>query len=140
MHCFFYSLYTKMVQAEKNILDMNFAQKVCIFCIMSKRNNDSFCCSLNHIICFCKSRVMPRFVRGKILFLPLFCIHRRNRREGFNRGKVLLLKKLIISEDNNERTYTHIIIYTRTHTIFCIYVTHTLLGLCMYVCVCVCVL
>ena len=41
-----------------------------------------------------KSRVMPRFVRrGKIRFVPLFCIHRRNRHEDFNSETVLLLKK-----------------------------------------------
>ena len=47
---------------------------------------------------------MPRFVRRrKIPFVPPFCIHRRNGHERFNSQKVLLLKKLIICEDNNER-------------------------------------
>ena len=41
--------------------------------------------------------------RNKILFVPLFCIHRRNRHEHFNSAKVLLREKLIICEDNNER-------------------------------------
>ena len=40
---------------------------------------------------------MPRFVRrGKIPFVPLFRIHRRNCHEGFNSEKVLLLKKIIV--------------------------------------------
>ena len=37
---------------------------------------------------------MPPFVRrGQILFVPLFCSHRRYRHERFNSEKVLLLKK-----------------------------------------------
>ena len=92
-----------MVQAERTILDMNVAGKLCVFDTMSKRSNYSFCCILNHDICFCKSRVMPRFVRrGKFPFVPLFGFI-KDRHEGFNGEKVLLLKKLIICEDNNER-------------------------------------
>ena len=35
----------KMVQSEeKNILDMIFVQNICVFGIISKRNNCSFCC------------------------------------------------------------------------------------------------
>ena len=58
---------------QKTIIqDMIFVQNVCVFGTISKRNDCSFCCFLNHI-CFCKSRVMLRFVRqGKILFVPLF--------------------------------------------------------------------
>ena len=48
---------------------------------------------------------MLRFVRrGKIPFVSLFCIHQRNRHERFNSEKVLLLKKLIICEDNNKNS------------------------------------
>ena len=63
----------KMVQSEKIIQDMIFVQNLCVFGTISKRNNCSFCCFLNHIICFCKSRVMLRFVwQGKIPFVALF--------------------------------------------------------------------
>ena len=68
-----YSLYQKMVQAENIFLDMNCVKKLYVFGTMSKQNNCSLCCFLNHISCFCKSRVMLRFVRrGKIPFVPRF--------------------------------------------------------------------
>ena len=64
---------TKMVEAAKNILDMIPVQNECVIGILLKRNNCSFCCFLNHIICFCKSRAILRFVRQrKIQFVPLF--------------------------------------------------------------------
>ena len=72
-----------MVQAENNFNRIKIAQQVCVFDIISKRNNCSFCCFLNHIICFCESRVMSRF--GAMRQNPVsatFCIHRRNRHEG----------------------------------------------------------
>ena len=88
-----------MVQSEKNILDMIFVQNLCVFGTISKRNNCSFCCFLNHIICFCKSRVMLRFVRqGKIPFVPLFIFIEEIVM------KVSTTKKLIC-EDNDERNY-----------------------------------
>ena len=68
-----YSLYKKMVQSVKNILDMIFVQNVFVFVTISKRNNCSFCCFLNHIICFWKSRVMLCFVR-QITFVPHFIV------------------------------------------------------------------
>ena len=55
----------KMVRTEKQIWFL--FQNVCVFGNMSKGNKCSFCCFLNHIICFCKSRVLLRFVRQGIL-------------------------------------------------------------------------
>ena len=64
----------KIVQSEeekKSWYDL--FQNVCVFGIILKQINCSFCCFLNHIICFCKSRVMLCFVRqGKIPFVPVF--------------------------------------------------------------------
>ena len=89
---------TKMVPAEEKI--MIFVKNVCVFDIISKRNNCSFCCILNHIICCCRSRVMPRFVRrGKIPFVPLFCIHQIK----LIIRKVSTTKKLIICDERNYR-------------------------------------
>ena len=63
----------KWYSQKKNILDMIFVQNFCVFGIILKQIDCSFCCFLNHIICFCKSRVMLCFVRqGKIAFVPLF--------------------------------------------------------------------
>ena len=63
-----------------------------------KQNNCSSCCFLNHIICFCKSRVMLRFVRqGKILFVPLFIF--------IEEIVMKLSTKKLICEDNDERNY-----------------------------------
>ena len=69
-----YSLYKKKwYSKEKNYFDMIFVEKLCVFGIILKRNNSSFCCFLNHIIYFGKSRVVLRLVRqGKIPFVPLF--------------------------------------------------------------------
>ena len=59
-----YSLYQKkMVQSENFFFYMKFVPTVCVFDIISKRNKCSFCCYLNYIFCFCKSRVMSRFMR-----------------------------------------------------------------------------
>ena len=59
----------KMVQSENIFLNMKCFQQQYI----SKRNKCSFCCYLNHIFSFCKSRVMPCFMRwGKFPFVPLF--------------------------------------------------------------------
>ena len=77
---------------------MIFVQNVYIGTI-SKWSNCSFCCFLNHIICFCKSRVMLRFVRqGKILLVPLFI---------FIKDLVMKVSttKKLIYEDNDERNY-----------------------------------
>ena len=65
-------------------LDMKFVQKVYVFDVISKRNNCSFCCFLNDIGCFYKSRVTLRFVRcmRQNPVCATFCIHRRNRHEG----------------------------------------------------------
>ena len=55
------SVLNKMVQSENTFLHMK-----------------SFCCFLNHSFCFCKSRVVPRFMRGlynacsMIVFVSLF--------------------------------------------------------------------
>ena len=69
-----YRLYLKKwYSKKKKILGMICFQNVCVFGIILKQINCSFCCFLNHIICFCKSRVMLCFVRqGKIPFVPLF--------------------------------------------------------------------
>ena len=95
-----YSLYIQeMVQSEKNYLDMIFVENVCVFGIILKRNNGSFYCFLNHIIYFCKSRVMLRLVRqGKIPFVPLFA---------FIEEIVMKVSttKQLICEDNDERNY-----------------------------------
>ena len=71
---FIYSVYQKEWYSQKIFfLNMIFVQKVCVFGNILKRNNCAFCCFLNHIICFCKSRVILRLVRqGNILFVPLF--------------------------------------------------------------------
>ena len=63
----------KMVQSDKNILDMIFVNNVCVFGTILKQIDCSFCHFLNHIICFCKSRVMLCFVwQGKTPFVQLF--------------------------------------------------------------------
>ena len=95
-----YRLYKKNgTVRRKKILDMIFFQIVCVFGIILKQINCSFCCFLNHIICFCKSRVMLCFVRqGKMLFVPLFIFIEEIVME------VSTTKKLI-SEDNDERNY-----------------------------------
>ena len=143
---------------------MIFVENVCVFGIILKRNNWSFCCFLNHIIYFCWSRVMLRLMRqGKIPFVPLFV---------FIEEIVMKVSttKQLICEDNNERNYWSIILliylllsstrtkthtrtqtnthtnkHTHTHTLkFCIYVTHSnwlvCVGVCMFVYVCMCVL
>ena len=95
-----YRLYKKNGTSRKKIiLDMISVQNVCVFGTILKWNNCSFCCFLNHTICFCKSRVMLRFVRqGKILFVPLFIFI-----------KEIVMKvsatKELICEDNDERNY-----------------------------------
>ena len=62
-----------MVQSEEKNLYMIFVQNVYVFSTILKQIDCSFCCFLNHIICFCKSRVMLCFVRqGKIPFVPHF--------------------------------------------------------------------
>ena len=62
--------------------------------IISKRNKCSFCCYLNHIFCFCKSRVMPRFMRwGKIPFVPLFVFIVEIVMKVSNNEAVFLIKK-----------------------------------------------
>ena len=58
---------------EKKYLGMMLVKNVCVFGIILKQNNSSFFCLLNHIIYFCKSRVMLRLVRqDKIPFVLLF--------------------------------------------------------------------
>ena len=65
------NLYKK--SQEKKYLGMIIVENVFVFGIVLKQNNSSFFCFLNHIIYFCKSRVMLRFVRqDKIPFVPLF--------------------------------------------------------------------
>ena len=84
---------------KQNCLDMIFVENVCAFGIILKQNNCSFCCFLNHIIYFCKSRVMLRLVRqGKIPFVPLFV---------FIEEIVMKVSttKQLICEDNDERNY-----------------------------------
>ena len=143
-----------MLQAEtKIILDMILVQNVCVIGILLKRNNCSSCCFLNHIICFCKSRVMLRFVRqGKIQFVPLFIFIEEIAM------KVSTTKNLIVRTMMKEiteafciylllsstRTNTHTHTHTHTHLSFCIYVTHSHWRVCVCVCVlcmcgCVCV-
>ena len=141
---------------------MIFVENVCVFGIILKRNNWSFCCFLNHIIYFCWSRVMLRLMRqGKIPFVPLFV---------FIEEIVMKVSttKQLICEDNNERNYWSIILliylllsstrtkthtrtqtnthtnkhtHTRTHLSF-VSMSHTQIGLCVwvYVCLCMCVL
>ena len=132
--------------AEKIILDMIFVQNVCVFGTISKRNDCSFCCFLNHI-CFCKSRVMLRFVRqGKILFVPTFYIQ-RNRSESFNNKKVnlwgqwwkKLLTHLLVWYLLLSCTHTNTQTHTHTHTLQFLYLCHTQIGLCVFVCMYVCV-
>ena len=107
---------------------MILVEKLCVFDIILKQNNSSFCCFLNHIIYFCKSRV----------------IHRRNRHESFNNKTInlwgqwwkKLLKHLSIwyvllsstrtntqtRSQTNKQTHTQ----THTHTLkCCTYVTHS---------------
>ena len=109
-HIFYiYRLYKKMVQAENN-------------CGMW--NDCSFCCFLNHTICFFKSTVMLCFVRqGKIPFVPLFIfIKEIFCHESFNNKKVKLwgqwwkklLKHLLILYLLLSSTHTNI--HTHTHT------------------------
>ena len=78
---------------------MNFVQKVCVFITMSKRNNCSFCCFLNHIICFCKARVMPMqfcAMRQNPVTVPLFVFIVEIVIKVSNNETVLLRKKLIM--------------------------------------------
>ena len=78
---------------------MIFVQNVCVFGTILKQINCSFCCFLNQIIRFCKSRVRLCFVReGKIQFVPLFIFIEEIVME------VSTTKKLIC-EDNDERNY-----------------------------------
>ena len=52
---------------------MIFVENVCVFDIILKKNDSFLFCFLNHIMYFCKSRVMLRLVRqDKIPFVPLF--------------------------------------------------------------------
>ena len=82
---------------------MIFIQTVCIFGTILKQINCSFCCFLNHIICFCKSRVMLCFVQhGKILFVPLFIFIKE-----IVMMEVSTTKKLIC-EDNDEKLLKHL--------------------------------
>ena len=74
-----------MVQSGKNYLGMIFVENLIVFGIILKQNNSSFFCFLNHIIYFCKSRVMLRLVRkDKIPFVPLFVFIKTNHHESFN--------------------------------------------------------
>ena len=83
---------------RKKILEIIFVQNVCVFGTILKQIDCSFCCFLNHIICFCKSRVMLCFVRqGKIPFVPLFIFIEEIVME------VSTTKKLIC--EDNERNY-----------------------------------
>ena len=97
--CIYTDCINKWYSQEKKNLDMIFFQKFCVSGIILKQINCSFCCFLNHIICFCKSRVMLCFVRqGKIPFMPLFIFIEEIVME------VSTTKKLTC-EDNNERNY-----------------------------------
>ena len=135
----------KMVQSEKTFLIWSFFQNVCIFGIILKQINCSFCCFLNHIICFCKSRVMLCFVYGKA----------KSRLCHFLSSWKFQQQQKIICEDNDERNYWNIFKYhiyylvahTQTHTHTHIH-THTRArarNLSVWhkykncVCVCVCV-
>ena len=130
---------------KKTILDVIFVQNFCVFGTILKQINCSFCSFLNHIICFCRSRVMLCLVwQGKIPFVLLFIFIKEIVME------VLTTKKLIC-EDNDERNYwnifksiyylvahaqthTHTHAHTHTHlSFFNNYVTHS------NCCVCVCV-
>ena len=80
------------------------------------------------------SVILYRLYQKKMVHAEFFFvgIHRRNNRhERFISEKVLLLKKLIIYDDNNERN--------SEASVKMIYMSHTLIGLCEYLCVCVCV-
>ena len=90
----------KMVQSElKKNLDMIFVENVyCVFGIILKRNNCSFCCFLNHIIYFCKSRVM------------LFSAARQKSRlchfsHSSKKSSWKFQQQELICEDNDERNY-----------------------------------
>ena len=78
---------------------MIFVENLRVFGIILKQNNSSFFCFLNHIIYFCKSRVMLRLVRqNKIPFVPLFV---------FIEEIVMIVSttKQLICEDKDERNY-----------------------------------
>ena len=98
--------------------------------VYSKRNKCSFCCFLNQMFCFCKSRVV-RWVN--IPFVPLFVFIVEIVMKVSNNETVLLRKK-VNYEDNNEKkkspkhllewylllsssqTNTHTRTHTHTHT------------------------
>ena len=74
-HRVLYSLYKKKhgTVRKTNYLGMIFVENLCVFGIILKQNDSSFFCFLNHIIYFCKSRVMLRLVRqDNIPFVPLY--------------------------------------------------------------------
>ena len=154
-----YSLYQKKwYSQEKNYLGMIFVENVCVFGIILKLNNSSFFCFLNHIIYFCKSRVMLLLVRqDKIPFVPLFVFIEINRHECFNNKTInlwgqrwkkllkhlliwyLLLSSTRINTQTRTQSCTHTNTHTRAHTLI-LYLCHTLTLACvcgcMYVCVC----
>ena len=102
---FIYRLYLKN-GSQKKILDMNFVQNVCVFGTMLKQINCSFCCFLNHIICFC-NQTLCYVLCGKaksrlchFIFIEEIVM------------KVSTTKKLIC--EDNERNYWNIFKYSGT--------------------------
>ena len=114
-----------MVQSENIFLNMKCFQQY----ILSKRNKGSFCCYLNHIFSFCKSRVMPCFMRwGKFPFCATFYIYLRNCHEGFKQwSSILSIKKRNKSPKHLLEGFYYLVspppppsplrIRTRTHTV-----------------------
>ena len=81
---------------------MIFVQTVCVFGTILKQINRSFCCFFkNHIVCFCKSRVILGFVRqDKIPFVHLFIFIEEIVME------VSTTTKKFICEEGNDREIT----------------------------------
>ena len=80
------------------ILDINIFQMVCVFGTMSKRNNCSFCCYLNHIIWFCKSRVRDDEILVCATFVLIVEIVKVSNNDSIATEKVN-------DENNNEKNY-----------------------------------
>ena len=102
IYIYTYTVCITMVQSEKNYSRYDLCS-TCVFGTISKQNKNycSFCCLLNHIICFCKSRVVRQ---GKIPFVPLFIFIEEIVME-------VSTTKKFICEDNDERNYYNIFKY-----------------------------
>ena len=75
---------------------------------------------LNHMFCFCKSRVMPRCMRpGNILFVPLFVFIVEIVMKDSNNETVLLQTKVLIRtilKEITEASFRMIFVYLEAHT------------------------